>query len=246
MTIKHSEPGLSIGWDVGGWNCDKNRFSRDALVTLDLERRIVGKPWRGSLRQSINAADKPSEFLSSLLGLCGVEPTNIDRTIVLAVDAPLGFPQALMSLLTHGVPAGAIDQSSTNPYLYRHTEQRLFLEGISPLSTVKDMIGSQSTKAIHAVVKFAPISLSTGVWSDGKSFRVIETYPAACHHRLGPVWFKKLVTGSGALDIADAHICALVAHRFLTAPDTLEPPTTQAPSSEGWIWLPIKRAENSR
>lgn len=26
---------LLIGWDVGGWNCDKNPSSRDALVVLD-------------------------------------------------------------------------------------------------------------------------------------------------------------------------------------------------------------------
>ena len=25
---------LFIGWDVGGWNCDKNPTSRDALVVL--------------------------------------------------------------------------------------------------------------------------------------------------------------------------------------------------------------------
>ena len=34
-----------IGWDVGGWNCDRNRSSRDAIVILDTERRIVGTPW---------------------------------------------------------------------------------------------------------------------------------------------------------------------------------------------------------
>jgi hypothetical protein len=28
-----------IGWDVGGWNCDKNRESRDALVILDVNQR---------------------------------------------------------------------------------------------------------------------------------------------------------------------------------------------------------------
>ena len=29
---------LFIGWDVGGWNCDKNPASRDALVVLDAGR----------------------------------------------------------------------------------------------------------------------------------------------------------------------------------------------------------------
>jgi hypothetical protein len=49
-----------IGWDVGGWNCDRNNKSRDAVVILDESRAIVGKPWRGNLRKQINA---PGGFL---------------------------------------------------------------------------------------------------------------------------------------------------------------------------------------
>ena len=44
---------FSIGWDVGGWNCDSNANSRDAIVILDDSLDIVGKPWRGSLREAI-------------------------------------------------------------------------------------------------------------------------------------------------------------------------------------------------
>ncbi|MGO9017169.1 MAG: hypothetical protein ACLQVJ_02350 [Syntrophobacteraceae bacterium] len=43
-----------IGWDVGGWNCDKNLNSRDAIVILDSALAIMGKPWRGNLRTAIN------------------------------------------------------------------------------------------------------------------------------------------------------------------------------------------------
>ena len=46
-----------VGWDVGGWNCDGNNKSRDAIVILDETRAIVGKPWRRNLRTQINAAD---------------------------------------------------------------------------------------------------------------------------------------------------------------------------------------------
>jgi hypothetical protein len=45
-----------IGWDVGGWNCDKNGKSRDALVILDADMNLIGKPWRGNLSETINAA----------------------------------------------------------------------------------------------------------------------------------------------------------------------------------------------
>ena len=30
---------FSIGWDVGGWNCDKNQRSRDAIVILNPDLR---------------------------------------------------------------------------------------------------------------------------------------------------------------------------------------------------------------
>jgi hypothetical protein len=51
---------LYIGWDVGGWNCDKNNKSRDALVILDADLKLIGKPWRGNLRTTINEHDRQS------------------------------------------------------------------------------------------------------------------------------------------------------------------------------------------
>jgi hypothetical protein len=50
-----------MGWDVGGWNCDKNGKSRDALVILDAELKLIGKPWRGNLTDAINAASDSAE-----------------------------------------------------------------------------------------------------------------------------------------------------------------------------------------
>jgi len=35
MPSLYSTPHHIIGWDVVGWNCDRNRASRDALVILD-------------------------------------------------------------------------------------------------------------------------------------------------------------------------------------------------------------------
>ena len=88
-----------LGWDVGGWNCDKNGKSRDAIVILNQNVEIVGKPWRGNLR----------------------------------------------------VP-------------------------------IKDMIGSQATKGIHTVAKFAPRRPSRGVWADCIGLTAIEGYPSACKY----------------------------------------------------------------
>jgi hypothetical protein len=36
MNRPGSANGFCIGWDVGGWNCDHNPNSRDAIVILDV------------------------------------------------------------------------------------------------------------------------------------------------------------------------------------------------------------------
>jgi hypothetical protein len=108
------------------------------------------------------------------------------------------------------------------------------------------MIGSQSTKAIHAVAKFAPKVEALGVWSDGSTARFIETYPAACRSRSNGTEEFSVDTLVGHVDIVDAGVCALIALRFATAPETLEPPTPDAPASEGWIWLPISSERLAR
>ena len=52
-----SEPAyFSIGWDVGGWNCDKNQRSRGAIVILIPDLEIMGVPWKGNLRLTRLAA----------------------------------------------------------------------------------------------------------------------------------------------------------------------------------------------
>lgn len=34
-------PAYFVGWDVGGWNCDNNSESRDAIVILDANLALV-------------------------------------------------------------------------------------------------------------------------------------------------------------------------------------------------------------
>ncbi len=55
-----------VGWDVGGWNCDRNTKSRDAIVILDDALRIVGGSWRGNLRIAINASGATRDFVSRI------------------------------------------------------------------------------------------------------------------------------------------------------------------------------------
>jgi hypothetical protein len=241
-----------IGWDVGGWNCDKNRESRDALVILDVECRLVGTPWRGNLRKSINEAATAREWLRRLFDYCRVDFPENHLQAVLAIDTPLGFSEAFSRLITCREYAGSIEQSNTNTYLFRATERFLFNHGLTPLSPVKDMIGSQATKGMHVLAKFSPQVIQCGVWSDGDCLTAIEAYPSACktsvfiqnlllQYEMGErvdsperLWIEAI----DHQDKRDALICALIAHAFAFSPAALAAPLASIHSAEGWIWVP--------
>lgn len=227
-----------IGWDVGGWNCERNARSRDAIVILDRKRAPVGTPWRGNLRESITSSPTTGAWLDALFELCHAPVPARGSQITLALDAPLGFSEEFVRLVSGQGFAAVSDRSENNTYLFRHTERWLFGQGKTPLSAVKDMIGSQATKAMHVLAKFAPRVESCGVWSDGESLRVIETYPAACRDRMPPEAALEGCPPLGHDDIDDARICALIAYLYGEHRDRLEEPGVDVPTSEGWIWAP--------
>lgn len=238
MTDTAEPQSFCIGWDVGAWNCDRNKKSRDAIVILDSTMTLVGAPWRGNLRECISGASTTSDWLKALFSNCSAEFPDAPMPVTMAIDTPLGFSEEFVSLVTELRCVDSVGSSDTNPYLFRHTERHLFQHGLKPLSAVKDMIGSQATKGIHALAKFAPRIESCGVWTDGQDFRAIETYPAACRETNA---IKKFLNGREKLrpdDVEDARICARVAHLFATERGTLEGPEGNVPCWEGWIWVP--------
>ena len=241
MSTGMQAPAFFIGWDVGGWNCDNNGESRDAIVILNAGLAIVGKPWRGNLRTRINATTTSRTWVEALFALCGAEPPLVSARVTLAIDTPLGFSQAFVALVTGLTYAEPLESSATNPYLFRQTERCLFEQGIRPLSAVKDMIGSQATKGMHALAKFAPQVERCGVWSDGAALTAIEAYPAPCRHSalmnallLPHAEWRR----ANHQDKVDALVCALIAYCFEVQPETLVQPDGDVPVSEGWIWLP--------
>jgi len=249
-----------IGWDVGGWNCDKNRESRDALVILDAERQLVGTPWRGNLRKSINEAATARDWLRKIFGYCQADFPEHNLHAVLAIDTPLGFSEAFRRLITRREYAESVEQSNTNVYLFRATERYLFDHGLAPLSPVKDMIGSQATKGMHVLAKFAPQVTQCGVWSDGDCLTAIEAYPSACktsafiQNWLLPYVIGERVDPPGRLwieaidhqDKRDALICALIAHAFVFSLSALTAPLASIDSAEGWIWVPKDALQTDR
>jgi hypothetical protein len=239
-----------IGWDVGGWNCDRNRRSRDALCVLtgnwdDL--KIAGDPWRGNLRGALSDVGR-DDILPTILKEIGIELREGD-TATWAIDTPLGWPEAFRGLICPtGDTVDVPEHARQNPYLFRKTEMWLVESGFSPLSAVRDMIGSQSTKGIHFLCRCGFTQHSVGIWtSNGQT--AIETYPApvATSKYLGsaferiqtPLLRQPAARGDHAhKDLKDSLKCALVAALFVLHRQRLHPPAQDIPAEEGWIWIP--------
>jgi predicted nuclease with RNAse H fold len=234
-----------IGWDVGGWHCDRNKASRDALVATaarDGEVSLLGCPWRGNLRGLLVERTGDS-LVGGLLKLCEVKADAISEVVV-AIDTPLGWPTAMMKLASGGATSFVSAADGENPYTRRATELDLIRRGFAPLSAVRDMLGSQSTKGIHFLRAANLIEVSTGVWrgdyEGGQSVTAIETYPAVARQisRLGALQAKAVPPAPVHDDIRDALACSLVAHLFAERPTEIEAIPENIPDGEGWIVLP--------
>lgn len=236
---------LLIGWDVGGWNCDRNRLSRDALVVLDDQLSVQGARWRGNLRALINASPDTETFVASLLALCGVERPS-GCTVIFGIDTPLGFSSEFVDLLVEGRATGSVGGSAENPYLFRCTERYLFARGLSPLSAIKDMIGSQASKGMHVLARFIPHIKSCGVWSDLNRVSAIEVYPSAAKRSVSLDALRSRCLDRAKLDVSqwhdderDALTCALMAWMYRFQPEQVAQPSLDVPMREGWFFVPL-------
>jgi hypothetical protein len=222
-----------IGWDVGGWNCDKNSNSRDAIIVLDKEGNIISSvKARGNLRTLINTLGTGTAFIQGLFAFAAV-PLPFEETdnVVLAIDTPLGYSTEFIDLITEYKLFGKIGDFQENRYLFRATERFLYERGHTPLSAVNHMIGAQSTKGIHVISKFARKISEIGVWQDAdKKLRIIETYPAL--HKEMKIPMEKINS-----DVEDAYRCACIAEVFDKNKNLLHLPSPSVPEKEGWIWF---------
>lgn len=231
----------SIGWDVGAWNCKGGSKSSDAIVILGSDLHIVGKPWRGNLRGCVAEATTTRHWLFELFRLCEAPFPKESFKVAMAIDTPLGFSDEFVRLITRQGFTEPHAESGMNQYLYRYTERHLLnrlvsVRRLKPLSAIKDMIGSQATKGLHTLAKFAPHVESCGVWTDGHGFHAIEAYPSACRESSIVKNLRKNQGEVNPQDEEDALICALVAHLFVTDREALESPPEEVPVGEGWIW----------
>lgn len=241
---------LFLGWDAGAWNCDRNRESRDALCALELGGSgpvLVGTPWRGNLRDLLVAHAGP-DLIGALLRRLDVGADEA-RHVTIAIDTPLAWPRRMLELVTVGTCIDVPAEADNNPYLFRMQELALFGREQRPLSVVRDMIGSQSTKGIHFLHRARLAPMGVGIWGLG-STTAIETYPAAAVADLDVARLsaslladllgqeRKPRNDAWQGDVRDAITCALIAMLHRQRPERLEAPGPEAEPAEGWIWLP--------
>ncbi len=241
---------LFLGWDVGGWHCDHNSKSRDALCALENRGSgpvVVGKPWRDNLRDLL-VVHEGSALIDAMLELLGVDPDK-QRHLTIAIDTPLAWPKPMIDLVTTGAVVDVPLKANGNQYLFRAQELALFAEGYTPLSAVKDRIGSQSTKGIHFLQRARLSQRSAGVWAS-ESTVAIETYPAVAVKKDARILdaTRELAQPfarerhqdekSWRTDVRDAITCALVAWLHRRNPRRLRAPDEAADPTEGWIWMP--------
>ena len=175
--------------------------------------------------------------------------------VLIALDAPLGWPRALGESL-HGHRAGAPIGANSNQ-LFRRAADALIKQhlGKLPLEVGANFI---ARTAASALVLLDCIRRETGraiplAWAPDESepWRVIEVYPAATRIAHAAPDVGGSLNGMAGLldcsavtpavraskDAADACVCALAAADFLQG-RAIGPTDTETALIEGWIWAP--------
>jgi predicted nuclease with RNAse H fold len=174
---------------------------------------------------------------------------------LIALDAPLGWPQKLgVCLSTHR--AGLLVQAEANQLFRRMTDvaikDRL---GKQPLEVGANLI---ARTAVAALMLLDQIRRSTGrhiplAWApkETERWRAIEVYPAATRIGYGAPDIGGSLEGleesldcsavlpalARSKDAVDAAVCALAAADFLSG-RAAPPQDHDMASVEGWIWAP--------
>ena len=191
--------------------------------------------------------------------------TDSGDTALLAIDAPLGWPSALVTSLTSHYAGAAID-TPADCMFRRATDAFVKREvGKTPLDVGADRIARTAHAALRLLGELrngldVPIPLAWEPWNIA-DHAAIEVYPAATlmAHGMRSTGYKK--TGQvqertemvaalrakmtladqnvrdlvGNADLLDAAVCVLAAADFITG--RAVPPTDRCLAErEGWIW----------
>ena len=239
---------IGLGWDVGGWQGRKQGFAAYEWDSEVRKIRAIGNPFAADLR-SFGNSFSPDEILKRL----GFQRSNSkDITIVVGIDAPLGWPKEYQDLVA-GItaddrkmlpPSREID----NSFAYRATERYLFeTYGKKPLSATFDKLGNNATVAICAVNAWMQCGyhLMPKISKSVEKRSIIEVYPGIEKQRntIGKnAEIGELIAHTTNEDAYDAQICALLALSMADSAAVtglhrlVEPPNNPIYCQEGWIY----------
>lgn len=235
---------LGIGWDVGGWMGRKHAFA--ALMM----REDGYWEWL-CCHEGISLKEQGFLTFRDLLQRVQAEAYEESR-IVLAMDAPLGFPRAFIQMVNGmQIDMPYPEQEILNPLAYRETDRYIYeMFKKKPLSATFDKLG---TVAALAIIQ-ARFLIEEGKFSLQPNFEVvegkrsiIEVYPALLKQKKLPLqpWFYEMLpslSGRGE-DARDAILASVYAVAYgsqgLFGPfPSLQGPCTNDPvyQEEGWIY----------
>jgi len=250
------QPVLGVGWDVGGWIGRKQAVAIAEWDYHSAQWRVIPVPFsiadlgeRWGLEDLLRHAwpDAPSEILET-------------REVVMAIDAPLGFPIAFSELLA-GRSTPSFDPSGPeieNPLAYRETDRHIHKTfGKKPLSGSFDKLGNNATVAMVHTRRLSTAGRLRVAPFDEPQIGIptaIEVYPALLKRK------KRIDGGSAAeclpsvrsllpssvsdgTDECDACLCALLALAYGYDGQIEGLPKMQGPTGaivdigyEGWIF----------
>ena len=141
------QPVLGIGWDVGGWI-----GRRQAVAVAEWNNNSA--QWRGTpMRFSIADLGERGSVDDLVRYAWPTASSAILQTheLVMAIDAPLGFPVAFSELLarrsTPSIDPGGAEID--NPLAYRETDRHIYRTFLKkPLSGSFDKLGNNATVAM--------------------------------------------------------------------------------------------------
>lgn len=177
------------------------------------------------------------------------------ESVLIALDAPLGWPRALGAAL-QGHVAGAALGKEPHELFRRATDDEIkFRLGKRPLDVGADRIARTAAAALRLLDCLRretgrPIPLA---WTpdEDATWRAIEVYPAATRIAHGAADQGGSLAGLDDLldcsavepsvlareDAVDACVCVLAAADFLRG-RAVSPPNLETALLEGWIWVP--------
>ena len=240
---------IGIGWDVGGWMGNKQGI---AVATWSIGGNSIewlGLPSETNIPK--NQTFTPDSLISKVSGV-SYKTLPENTRLIMAIDAPLGFPEAFRKLVVNEREfLCRTEREIDNPLAYRYTEQHIYEAlGKKPLSATFDKLGNNSTVAIYHMQKWRDEYGYTAYPFDNDQDddkAIIEVYPALLKNSAGEVdsAIKKCLPKGirEGTDAYDACICAFLAvlyaaqGRFRNFSSLVAPPPKKlAVNNEGWIY----------